>query len=168
MSAAVTTTCQITFGAGDKNRAHLSAEVDSRPNGLNGGRTRFTGGEPVYTLVYKSKNVTIQQSAVSAGAVFPAENVLVDMDEFITFANKREASLSKPATGPLSVTWYGRSLGGLSLQEDQTTVLASMEGVAVARVRYKAQARAWRLSTPTELNGEKEFNILFFVAGMAA
>jgi len=164
----VTTTCQISFGSGDKNRAHLSAEVDNRPDGLNGGKSSFTGGEPVYILVYKSRNVSITATLVSTGNVYPAETQLVDVEEVITFADKKEASLSKPASGPLSVTWYGRSLGGLGVGEDQTSVTASSSGVAVAKVKYQAQATAYRLSTPVELNGSKDFSILFFVAGVTA
>ncbi|MDH5637432.1 MAG: hypothetical protein OEZ04_02965 [Nitrospinota bacterium] len=167
MSNAVTTTVQITFGLGDKSRAHLSAEVDKRPNGLNKGNTSFVGGEPVYVLVYKSNSVNITATEVSAGTIHFAERQLVDVEDVITFANKREARLPRPASAPLSVTWFGQSLGGLTVGEDGVSVIASTEGVAVARVRYKAYANAYRISTPTALNGEKNYSLLFFVAGVA-
>ena len=162
----ITTTCQITFGSG-ADHAHLSAEVDVRPEGLNKGKTSFTGGEPVYILVYKSKNVRILKTLVSAGSIHPAESQLVSVEDTLTFADKKEASLSKPAAGPVTSTWYGNSLGGLGVGEDQITITASSSGVAVCKVRYGAQAQAYRLSTPVELAGAKNFNILFFVAGVA-
>lgn len=168
MAGAITTTTQITFGTGGEVGAHLSAEVDGRSGGLNGGKTSFVGGEPVYILVYKSNNVTINNTEVSAGTVFPAAPQLVDVEETITFQNKREASLSKPITGGLTVTWYGRSLGGLTVGADQTSITAGSSGVAVAKVKYKTNAKAYRLSTPVTLNGEADFTILFFVAGVAA
>ena len=168
MTNTVTTTVQITFGAENKNCAHLSAEVDRRPEGLNKGKTSFTGGEPVYLLVYRSNNVAITGTEVSAGAVFAGESVVVDMEDTVTFAGVREARLAKPATGPLAVTWFGRSLGGLAVAEDGSTVMASKQGVPVARVRYKARARVFRLSTPLDINGDKKYDILFFVAGVAS
>ena len=164
---AVTTTVQISFGTGgaDAARAHLSAEVDGRSNGLNGGKTSFVGGEPVYVLLYKSSNVTIKSKILSAGSLFAAESQLVDVEEIITFSNSRESSLSKPASGGVSVTWYGASLGGLSIAEDGTSVTASASGVAVAKVTYKSNALAYRISTPLELGGVKDYSILLFILG---
>ena len=166
MSNAVTTTVQITFGDGAEGKAHLSAEVDKRPDGLNNGKTSFIGGDPVHVLVYKSSSVTITAAEVSAGTVHFAEPQLVDVEDIITFADKREASLSRPASGPLGVTWFGKSLGGLTVGADGVSVIASTQGVAVARVRYKSYATAYRISTPTALNGDKNYNLLFFVAGV--
>jgi len=167
MSNAVTTTVQITFGSGDNSRAHLSAEVDKRPEGLNKGKSSFTGGEPVYVLVYKSTSVTITGKEVSAGTLHTAERQLVEVEDTLTFADKREASLSKPVSGSLDVTWFGQSLGGLTVGSDGVSVTAARSGVAVARVRYKAWASAYRISTPLQINGEKNYSLLFFVAGVA-
>ncbi|MDH5510169.1 MAG: hypothetical protein OEZ32_07405 [Nitrospinota bacterium] len=167
MSNAVTTTVQITFGDAADNKAHLSAEVDKRPNGLNGGKTSFIGGDPVHVLVYKSHSVSITGVEVSAGTIHTAERQLVEVEDVITFAGKRDASLSRPASGPLQVTWFGRSLGGLAVGEDGVSVIAGSEGVAVARVRYKAYANAYRISTPTAINQEKNYSLLFFVTGLA-
>ena len=54
-------TLRATFGNPDGSDAagHLSAEIDTRPTGLNGGRNAFNPGETVYILVYKTDNVTI-------------------------------------------------------------------------------------------------------------
>lgn len=166
MSNEVTTTVQLTFGSGDSNKGHLSAEVDNRPGGLNGGKTKFSGGEPVYVLLYKSRNVSITQKLVSAGSIYPGQNQLIDMEEIITFQNKREASLSKPVSGMLDVTWLGNSLGWLTVDVDQTTVNASGAGVAVAKVSYKTEAQSYRISTPRSVNGETNYSLIFFAAGV--
>lgn len=169
MAGAITTTTQITFGSGSEGTdAHLSAEVDNRPSGLNAGKSSFVGGDPVYVLVYKSDNVSIISTLVSAGSVFPGPNQTVDVEEILTFANSRDASLSKPASGFVGVTWMGNSLGGISIGGNQTSVKASSSGVAVAKVTYKTQAKSYRISTPVIVNGSADFSILFFVAGIAS
>ena len=163
---AVTTTVQISFGdAGAAAGAHLSAEVDSRPDGLNAGKSSFVGGEPVYVLVYKSNNVTIKEKILSAGTIFSAGSAVVEHEEFITFSNTRESSISKPASGSLDVTWYGKSLGGISVAGDGVSLTASSAGVAIAKVVYKSNAQAFRLATPLTLGGSKEYSILLYILG---
>lgn len=51
---AVSTTVSVQVQGGD---GHLSAEIDSRTWGFNGGRTQYFPGDTCYVLVYKSKNV---------------------------------------------------------------------------------------------------------------
>ena len=163
---AVTTTVQISFGDADAEAgAHLSAEVDSRPDGLNAGKSSFVGGEPVYVLVYKSNNVSIKEKILSAGTIFGAGSEVVENEEFITFSNTRESSISKPASGPLTVTWYGKSLGGISVAGDGVSLTASASGVAVAKVVYKSNAQAFRISTPLTLGGSPDYSILLYILG---
>lgn len=53
-------TVRVQFGDPDgTTTGHLSAEIDARTDGLNGGKTAFTPGETVYLLVYASANVTV-------------------------------------------------------------------------------------------------------------
>lgn len=61
---AVTTTvaCQVSGGEGI-----LTAEIDSRPYGLNGGRSQYFPGDTCYVLIYKSANVKILGSFVTGG-----------------------------------------------------------------------------------------------------
>ena len=56
-AVSTTVSCQVSGGDG-----HLSAEVDSRPYGLNGGRSQYFPGDDCYILVYRSNNVTIDTS----------------------------------------------------------------------------------------------------------
>ena len=66
-------TIRVQFGNPDGSEAagHLSAEIDTRPGGLNGGRTSFNPGETAYILVYKSDNVSITDTICSAGSRMP-------------------------------------------------------------------------------------------------
>jgi hypothetical protein len=163
-------TIRVQFGNPDGSEAagHLSAEIDTRPGGLNGGRTSFNPGETAYILVYKSDNVSITDTICSAGSLSSQGTAVVSVTEEIMFEDADTANLGKPArTGISQTVWYGRSLGGLSLQSDKVTVKAAAKGVGVAKVTYDALARVYALSSPSTLNGETDFSILALIKGTA-
>lgn len=148
---------------------HLSAEIDTRPTGLNGGRNAFIPGETVYILVYKSDNVTITDTICSAGSMSAQGSVVVSQSEDLMFEDTDTVTLGTPAhTGLTSTTWFGRSLGALTLQSDKVTARAASKGVAVAKVTYEALAQVYALSSPATLNGVADFSILALIKGSAA
>ena len=164
-------TIRVQFGNpdGSGSDGHLSAEVDTRPDGLNGGRSSFSPGETAYILVYKSDNVSITDTICSAGSLSAQGNAVVTVTEELMFEDADTATLGKPAHSSLSQSvWYGRSLGGLTLQSDKVTVKASSKGVAVAKVTYDALALVYTLSSPSTLNGETDFSILALIKGTAS
>lgn len=164
-------TIRVQFGNPDGSDAagHLSAEIDTRPSGLNGGRSSFSPGETAYILVYKSDNVNITDTICSAGSLSAQGTTMVTVTEELMFEDADMASLSKPARSSISQSvWYGRSLGSLTLQSDKVTVKASAKGVAVAKVTYDALALVYALSSPATLNGETDFSILALIKGSAA
>ena len=162
-------TVRVQFGdsAGSAN-GHLSAEIDARADGLNGGKTAFTPGETVYLLVYASANVTVTEMLCSAGSLARHGSAVVTVTEDLLFEDADTASLSKPARASLTQSaWYGRSLGTLTLQADRMTVKAASRGVGVARVSYETLAQVVALSSPVALNGETDFSILALIKGSA-
>ena len=166
-------TIRVQFGTADGAAGaavgHLSAELDTRSNGLNGGRTSFNPGETAYILVYKSDNVSITETVCSAGSLTSQGTTVVSVTEELMFEDADSASLGKPArSGITQSVWYGRSLGGLTLQSDKVTVKAAAKGVAVAKVTYDALAQVYALSSPATLNGETDFSILALIKGTAA
>jgi hypothetical protein len=165
-------TIRVQFGNPDGSGAagaHLSAEVDTRPDGLNGGRNAFSPGETAYILVYTSNNVSITDTICSAGSLSAQGSAVVTVTEELMFEDTDSANLRKPARSGLSQSvWYGRSLGALTLQSDRTTVKASSKGVAVAKVTYEALASVYALSSPATLNGETDFSILALIKGSVA
>lgn len=165
----VTANITVSFGDGaDGSSGHLSAEIDRRPDGLNGGKTSFAPGDTAHFLVYKSANVRHDAPVASAGTINRGgSGISVTKEDDIQFADTDTASLSIPVDSISSVTWLGRSLGSLTLT-DPTTVKASAKGVAVARVRYVAKADAWSLSSPSTLAGLTDFSILVFILGHLA
>lgn len=164
-------TATITVGFGDDTEAagvsgHLSAEIDDRPDGLNGGDTSFSPGDTAYFLVFKSSNVTYDAPIPSAGSVVTAGTGLtVSREEDVDFPDTDTGTLGIPATAITSVTWLGRSLGDVTLQADKTTIKTSAKGVAVARVVYTCAADGFGLVSPTTLAGLTDFSILVFILG---
>lgn len=165
----VTANITVSFGAetGAGVDGHLSAEIDDREDGLNGGDTSFAPGDTAYFLVFKSANVTYDAPVCSAGSIQTASAGSVEREEELTFADTDTATLQVPCTGSLSVLWLGRSLGSLTLI-DPMTVKASAKGVAVAKVTYSATADAFGLTSPSSLNGLTDFSILVFILGHIA
>lgn len=163
-------TIRVQFGNPDGSGAegHLSAEVDSRPGGMNGGRSSFSPGETVYLLVYKTDNVNITDTLCSAGSLSSAGTASITVSEEVMLEDNDTATLPKPASGAISVVWQGRSLGSLTLQPDKLTAKAEARGVAVARVTYTAQALVYALSSPASINGETDFSILALIKGSAS
>lgn len=162
-------TIRVQFGNADGDVAgHLSAEVDTRPSGLNGGRSSFSPGETVYILVYKTDNVRIADTLCSAGSLSAQGSTVVTVSEELMFEDADTATLGKPARSSLSqALWYGRSLGALILESDRMTVRAASKGVAVAKISYDALALVYALSSPATLNGETDFSILALIKGAA-
>ena len=164
-------TIRVQFGSPDGQGAsegHLSAEVDARPDGLNGGKTSFSPGETVYLLVYRSDNVSITETICSAGSLSAQGTVTVTVTDELMFEETDSASLSVPARAGLTASvWYGRSLGSLTLQSDKVTVKTQAKGVGVAKVSYEALAQIYALASPASLNGETDFSILALIKGSA-
>lgn len=167
-------TIRVQFGNPDGSNGldasgHLSAEVDTRPSGMNGGRSSFSPGETVYILVYKTDNVSITDTICSAGSLSAQGTTVVTVSEELMFEDADTATLGKPSRSSLSQSvWYGRSLGALTLQSDKVTVKASSKGVGVAKVSYDALALVYALSSPATLNGETDFSILALIKGSAS
>lgn len=165
----ITTTLVVNFATGAGDAGFLSAQIDGREDGFNQGRSRFTAGDqPVY-LIFKTSNVNVLSQTPSYGAVAFHASGQLDVEQVLTFANTREASLSQPAIpGTLDVKWIGNDLGALTLQSDERTVLASVTGVGVAKVSYKVDFTAYRLTNvivPDPVHGETDFSVLVYIVG---
>jgi hypothetical protein len=169
------TTIVVQFGtdtsADAAANAHLSAEIDSREDGLNGGNTRFAPGDTAYFLVYKSDNVTLSSPISSAGTVSFNGTTSVPKEEEVVFAGTNEARLRVPAAGGLSnVKWLGNTLGNLSVN-GATGITASEGGegkAGVAKLTYTANATIGALSSPASIDGETDFSIVALIIGNVA
>lgn len=159
------TTIKIQFGAdaatGSSASGYVSAEIDSRETGLNAGKTSFAPGDSAYILVYLSSDLKITGADCSAGTVSAAGSTTVTITQELTFEATQTATLDIPASGPITATtWYGRSLGTITLGADKTTCTATSAGVAVAEVTYTALAQIYRLDAPASVGGSTDYSIL--------
>lgn len=161
-------TIRVQFRGADAGSAgaHLSAELDDRPAGLNSGKTGFVGGDSAFFLVYKSSNVEIVAADCSAGSVSKhADAVTVTKTEDLNFEDEDSAQLPVPAHAITASKWLGRNLGAITLQADKQTIKAVSRGVGVLRVTYQAQPMAYRLDSPVKVAGETDFSILVLITG---
>ncbi|MEO5350510.1 MAG: hypothetical protein H7836_12805 [Magnetococcus sp. YQC-3] len=144
----------------------LSAEVDTRPDGLNAGQSAFYSGDTAHLLVYSGDDVALAEPESSAGVLLPSGWQTLSHTQDLVFAGTATATLDKPAIAIDSVVWLGNDLGDLSLEADRRTVSALMAGVAIARVAYRSLARGWGVVSPGSVGGLDEFPVLVRFAGV--
>lgn len=164
--ATVTTSIVVEFK--QVGNSLLTAEIDSRPSGMNNGRTSFSPGDSPVFLLFKSDDVTVDRIISSYGTVLsvippPPGMDLYEVEEWITFADTDEASLTKPYYTGLTYEWYGTNLG--TLTPKGTSIRAATKGVGVAKVKYYSRFTAHSVPSPLTMNGKTDFQILVFVAG---
>lgn len=183
-----TTTLVVQFGTPDSEAdAYLSAEIDDRETGLNGGETSFEPGETAYFLVYKSDNVTLRTNpgpiASAGNAAYATQTIDIDIeDEDITFAASAEGQLDVPCKNAAltSYAWVGDVLGTPSLGADRRTVTITpaagkdlKNSAGVLRVNYTAEALPGSIVSPPSIatsSGETltDFSIVVLIIGDVA
>lgn len=161
----VTASLVVQLGGGAGAGGLLKAEIDDRSDGFNNGDTDFRPGDPVYYLVYTGSNTRVSAQQSTLGAISSVGKYTRDVEEVISFANARTASLSYPVSSGLSVTWMGPSPGVAQLQGDDELVLPAA-GLGIATVKYKTAFEAFRLSNlPGTVNGEQSYSVLIVITG---
>lgn len=130
--------------------ASLIVEVDSRADGLNGGRTTIRPGDSVGYLIYKTDNVTITEQIVTAGGISSAGAGLItiggaDDPLRLNFLDDDEQTVSKPIAGGLKTNWFGAD-GGNVAQASQLRLRTSSKVIGVLDVEYQTQFQGYRLS----------------------
>ncbi|MBF0130997.1 MAG: hypothetical protein HQL75_00210 [Magnetococcales bacterium] len=126
----------------------ISAEVDSRRDGFNGGRTTFFPGDTVYILVFKDDGVNLEDPMYSDGNMRFVGERNIKFSQDVTFSNTNVATLNKQSYQIENYIWIGRGLGSLSLSADRKSVVAEYSGVGIARVNYYSHATVWALTSP--------------------
>jgi hypothetical protein len=182
--ASVTASIVVQFGDEATAAAgyFLTAEIDSRPEGKNGGRTSFLPGQTAYFLVYASPELTVTGLAtytptgganpinLGSGAEPNGGDAYIEVEEFLTFANSSEANLSKlpdAQSNDLVITVVG-SNGALGTRTvTGTKVYYPTPVTAVLKATYTTKARVWSLSSPQSMAGLTTFPIVAVMTGTA-
>jgi len=171
-----TVSVTVDFSANQDSSGILSAEVDSREDGLNDGNTSFIPGvdDPVI-LLFKSAGVVIDEMTTSIGTLTPTTSgEPYEVDEFVQFNNTRSSSLSypnsqpsnpsSPGSGSFTYEWYG--VNGGVVTDTETQINIPLKAVAALRMKYVSAYTAYRLTNvPAEINGETEFPVIIYIAG---
>jgi hypothetical protein len=169
----ITATLVVNFSTGAVGGDGLVAEVDSRPDGLNGGKTSFVPGDDVYILVYKTTNVTLNTPVSSHGAVIYQAGlspVAIEKTDDLQFVDEITADLRYPI--PLSGftgAWLGNNLGNVTARSETTvgiTQPVDAHFAGVYRVSWSPEALVYRL-TNTALTGYTEYPIVVHFTGIA-
>lgn len=163
----VTATVTIQFTGTD---GQLSAEVDSRADGPNNGKTSFSPGDDVYLLVRKSADVTVvgYPSLGSVGKVGDVSGI--KEKQVVTFPRTRSVELSQAPAGAVSLTWYGTSLGSYTVKGKTLTLTGAYNHdnppVGVAMASYESAAESWKLSgLPSTVGGKSSYEVLVVLVG---
>jgi len=162
---AVTTSLVVRFSPSSAGSAgRLTAEIDSRPDGLNKGKTSFAPGDSVGFLVYAGEGVSITAVVPTLGTVGNVGAQSVAIEEFVQFANVAEASLRAPASGGVAAQWVGRDGGNFSIVNGIVTL--DEPGIGMLHASYSATAQGYVLSgIPAEVAGLTEFEVLVYIEG---
>jgi len=165
MAGVITTSLVVQFGSEGDAQYHLSAEIDSREDGFNGGETSFIPGDSPIFLVYKSDELSLTLESSTGGTQSYASGT-IEQEEWLIFANEKTRSLNKPPAGNVTLKYYA-GVNGASVVGDQITL--PTKGLAVYRATYDAKFLAYKMTNiPTTLNGATSFPVVIVITGTAA
>ena len=175
MAGVVTTSLVVSLGDDAEGTSIYTAEVDSRDDGLNGGRTNFNPGDSIYILLFKTDNVTTIHSVASKGSLTYQGTTDFEVEGFAEYPNENESSLTYPVPTGAVVTksWLGNDLGHSTIS-NQSSILLSTDPTAlgdpyvgILKYSYTAVADIYLLQD-TLIPNEAEYSILCFFQGSIA
>lgn len=163
----ITATIKVDFDDGSDSDG-LSAEIDGREDGYNGGKTSFQPGDDVVYLTFLDPGVSIAEQISTLGSIAKIESRSMPVEDEVSFANSRTATLKYPVTDSLVVQWMGLNPGPAALQGSRTLSLPD-DGIGVAKVTYNTMFTAYRVTNiPGSVNGETSFTVLIVITGTSS
>ena len=157
----------------DAGQLPFRAEVDSREDGYNAGKTSFRPGDDVFILLYHDPSILVTHAIATQGFLTKeGSETITGVEEIITFANQDSASVSGPIVGVPAITWYGANLGGLRVGDDASTLYVEDAGsagfpdpyVGAAKVTYDTYVTVYKLVN-TLIVDTPEYSITNFFIG---
>src|SRR5258706_2149043 len=153
----------------DSGDAILTAEIDSRADGYNGGKTSFNIGDEPVILVRKTNNVTITSIITSLGTCSQFATGSTNEEEFLTYPQTKEADVSKPVDSNFVSLWYGNDLGAVKVVGQKKVSLTSTSPntqAGVLGVTYASNFIAYKLTgIPSTVNVKTVFEVLILFTG---
>lgn len=144
----VTTSIVIQFADEASADSYLSAEIDSREDGLNAGKSSFRPGDAPWILLYKDPALSIT-TVLTSGSLNQGSPFDIEIDEYITFGYSDSASLEKLPVGAPTLSVVAGSAPGLVWDGGTNVTSSDPHAVAVVRAVYTARAYPYQLSGAT-------------------
>jgi len=160
--ANATTSTTITFTTRSLSGG-ISVELDDV---ANNNKTSFNSGDTVHYLVHTQPLSMVVENITSAGTVAANGTKQVMIQETVTFAKEKTATLAKIPTGTVVWSWIGRDGGLPSFSGSAITLPA--DAVGVLKCSYPTTPKAFSLSGVTIPAGMDEFPVVVVVAEVTA
>lgn len=159
MGSNATTSTTITFTTRSADGGGISVELDEAANNA---KTSFNSGDTVHYLVHTQPLNMVVENITSSGSVSANGTKQVTVEETVTFAKEKTATLGKIPTGPVVWSWIGRDGGLPSFSGSAITLPA--DAVGVLKCSYPTTPKAFSLSGVTIPTGMDEFPVVVVVA----
>lgn len=147
--------------------SQLQMQLDTRPDGLNAGKTSFAAGDVVGVLVFAPDGAVLDELQTSSGTVHREADQVFEHTDDVHFSATDSAVLTYPAKTIKQVTWLGNDLGAVGVDSDRKTLRISSAGVGVCRVAYVVKATAFNVVTSSELNGVSDYPVQLHIEANA-
>lgn len=157
--SAITTTLVVDLAGG---QAELKAEIDTRPEGLNGGKSQFTANDEIWFLV-EAVGCTINEVLASSGSISAGADVTIQTKyEPVTYAPGNPAKTKSRIETPASVSaiWRGNKPPVFSAGKDGSLSLLQSNGKAYDKpaaglVSYTTKYKSYKIKPPVEAKTAK-------------
>jgi hypothetical protein len=157
---------------GAQDQQQLTAQIDDRPTGYNGGKTQFSWGEDVYIALYHDGREQTITFGVTGGTMTKvAENQTINASDVLQFVESAEANTSKPVVTLSSMTWFGgspsqrtaRASGGNIVLSYTGTGTPPALGVYIGKASYQTKANFYKLTLPAKpSNADADYQVMIW------
>lgn len=131
--------------ASNLDSAVLSVEVDSRPDGYNGGATSFRPGDSPAFLIHKTPEVVIREIRVTQGSVQYLGSSIDTEEEWLALAMEKSIKPKYPINTVIGIDKsYGDAVTGYSVSRGMLVFPTSR--LSSFHLNYTKKAEAYRVT----------------------
>ncbi len=163
----VSATIVVEFNAAESGE--MTAELDTREDGYNAGKSSFSAGDEPVILLRKSDNVILDLVICSLGTITQFATGFTSETNWLTYPRTKDANTDKIISSNFTSQWFGNNLGSVQVQGDKSVILTAAganTSVGVLKVTYDSNFIAYKLAgIPSTVNGQKEFSVLVMFVG---
>jgi hypothetical protein len=159
MATNITAHIVVDFDGAADEAPNVLVEIDSRPEGYNGGKTSFLPGDNAFLLLYVPIGWSCKATYVTAGSMaLYASGIGIAKEDYYTFVDDEPVTLQYPYYGGFSYSWLGASQGVISQANNicsipprsfnaTTGVYSPANRIGLAKIGYTSNAEVYRISS---------------------